>query len=59
MTLEELDRELVSSEERLLASLQELKNAKVEYRKARITSISNKLLAPFRRFKINMAIAKY
>ena len=59
MTLEELDRELLSDEERLVSSLEEYKNAKVMLRKARITSISNKLLAPFRRFKIEQAIAKY
>ena len=59
MTLEELDRELLSDEERLVASLEEYKNAKAEFRKARITSISNKFLAPFRRFQINKAIAKY
>lgn len=59
MTLEELDRELLSDEERLVSSLEEYKNAKAMLRKARITSISNKLLAPFRRFKIEQAIAKY
>ena len=59
MTLEELDRELLSDEERLVSSLEEYKNAKANLRKARITSISNKLLAPYRRFQINKAIAKY
>ena len=59
MTLEELDRELLSDEERLVSSLEEYKNAKAMLRKARITSISNKFLAPFRRFKIEQAIAKY
>ena len=59
MTLEELDRELLSDEERLVSSLEEYKNAKAMLRKARITSISNKLLTPFRRFKIEQAIAKY
>ena len=59
MTLEELDRELLSDEERLVSSLEEYKNAKAMLRKARITSISNKLLAPFRRFRIEQAIAKY
>lgn len=59
MTLEELDRELLSDEERLVSSLEEYKNAKAMLRKARITSISNKLLAPFRCFKIEQAIAKY
>ena len=59
MTLEELERELKSNEERLVSSLDEYKNAKAELRKARITSISNKLLAPYRRFKIEKAIAKY
>ena len=42
MTLEELDRELLSDEERLVSSLEEYKNAKAMLRKARITSISNK-----------------
>ena len=66
MTLEELDRELLSDEERLVSSLQEreaakeaLKASRVALRKARITSISNKLLAPYRRFRIEKAIAKY
>lgn len=66
MTLEELDRELLSDEERLVSSLQEreaakeaLKASRVALRKARITSISNKLLAPYRRFRIEQAIAKY
>lgn len=59
MTLEELDRGLLSDEERLVSSLEEYKNAKAMLRKARITSISNKLLAPFRRFRIEQAIAKY
>lgn len=59
MTLEELDRELLSDVDRLVSSLEEYKNAKAMLRKARITSISNKLLAPFRRFKIEQAIAKY
>ena len=59
MTLEELDRELLSDEERLVASLEEYKKAKATLRKARITSISNKFLAPYRRFQINKAIAKY
>ena len=59
MTLEELERELKSNEERLVSSLDEYKKAKAELRKARITSISNKLLAPYRRFKIEKAIAKY
>ena len=59
MSLEELDRELLSDEERLVSSLEEYKNAKTMLRKARITSISNKLLAPYRRFRIEQAIAKY
>ncbi len=59
ISLEELDRELLSDEERLVSSLEEYKNAKATLRKARITSISNKLLAPFRRFRIEQAIAKY
>ena len=59
MSLEELDRELLSDEERLVSSLEEYKNAKATLRKARITSISNKLLAPYRRFRIEQAIAKY
>ena len=59
MSLEELDRELLSDEERVVSSLEEYKNAKATLRKARITSISNKLLAPFRRFRIEQAIAKY
>lgn len=66
MTLEELDRELLSDEERLVSSLQEreaakeaLKVSRVALRKARITSISNKFLAPFRRFRIEQAIVKY
>ena len=59
MSLEELDRELLSDEERLVSSLEEYKNAKATLRKARITSISNKLLAPYRRFRIEQSIAKY
>ena len=59
MSLEELDRELLSDEERVVSSLEEYKNAKATLRKARITAISNKLLAPFRRFRIEQAIAKY
>ena len=59
MTLEELDRQLLSDEENLVSSLEEYKNAKVSLRKARITSITNKLLAPYKRFQINLAIAKY
>ena len=59
MTLEELDRQLESNEELLAASLENYKNAKASLRKARITSVSNKLLAPFKRFQINLAVAKY
>ena len=66
MTLEELDRQLESAEETLAASLRErdnvkevLKTTKATLRKARIISISTKLLAPFRRFRIEQAIAKY
>lgn len=66
MTLEELDRQLESAEETLTASLRAkeaaeevLKVSKATLRKARITSISNKFLAPFRRFRIEQAIAKY
>ena len=66
MTLEELDRELLSDEERLVSSLrakeaaeEALKVSKAALRKAKITSISNKFLAPFRRFRIEQAIAKY
>ena len=59
MSLEELDRELLSDEERLVSSLEEYKNAKATLRKARINSISNKLLAPYRRFRIEQAIAEY
>ena len=59
MTLEELNRELLSDEERLVSSLREYKNAKATLRKARITSVTNKLLAPYRRFRIEKAIAKY
>ena len=59
MSLKELDEQLKSDEERIVSSLEEYKNAKTMLRKARITSISNKLLAPFRRFRIEQAIAKY
>ena len=66
MTLEELDRELLSDEERLVSSLQEkeatkdaLKASRVALRKARITSISNKLLVPYKRYRIEQAIVKY
>ena len=59
MSLKELDEQLKSAEEKVVSSLEEYKNAKATLRKARITSISNKLLAPFRRFKIEQAIAKY
>ena len=59
MSLKELDEQLKSDEERLVSSLEEYKNAKTMLRKARITSISNKFLAPFRRFRIEQAIAKY
>lgn len=59
MSLEELDRELLSDEERLVSSLEEYKNAKATLRKARINSISNKLLTPYRRFRIEQSIAKY
>ena len=58
-TKDELDRQLLSDEENLVFSLEEYKNAKANLRKARITSITNKLLAPYRRFKIEQAIAKY
>lgn len=59
MTLEELERQLESNEELLVSSLEHYKNAKATLRKARITSVSNKLLAPFKRFQINLAVAKY
>ena len=66
MTLEELDRGLLSAEETLVASLrakeaaeEALKVSKVKLRKAKITSFSTKFLAPFRRFRIEQAIAKY
>ena len=59
MTLAQIDRALKSDKEILALSLQELKKAKANFKKARITSISNKLLAPFRRFQVNLAIAKY
>lgn len=58
MTLEELEKELLSDEERLTSSLEKYKSAKAELRKARITSISNKLLAPYRRFRIKVNIVK-
>ena len=58
-TKDELYRQLLSDEENLVFSLEEYKNAKANLRKARITSITNKLLAPYRRFKIEQAIAKY
>ena len=59
MSLKELDEQLKSAEEEVVSSLKEYKNAKATLRKARITSISTKLLAPFRRFRIEQAIAKY
>lgn len=59
MSLKELDEQLKSAEEKVVSSLEEYKNAKATLRKARITSISTKLLAPFRRFRIEQAIAKY
>ena len=59
MSLKELDEQLKSAEEEVVSSLEEYKNAKAMLRKARITSISTKLLAPFRRFRIEQAIAKY
>ena len=59
MSLKELDEQLKSAEEEVVSSLEEYKNAKATLRKARITSISTKLLAPFRRFRIEQAIAKY
>lgn len=59
MTLEELEQELQSNEELVASTFEEYKNAKAAYRKAKITAISNKLLAPYRRFQINLNIAKY
>ena len=59
MTNEELDRQRVVDSENVISSLQKYKDAKASLRKARITSISNKILAPYRRFKISLAIAKY
>lgn len=59
MSLKELEEQLKSAEEEVVSSLEEYKNAKATLRKARITSISTKLLAPFRRFRIEQAIAKY
>lgn len=66
MTLEELDKQLESDEKKLVDSLkakeaaeEALKASTAALRKTRITSISNKLLAPFRRFRIEQAIAKY
>ena len=58
MTLEALEKELLSDEERLTSSLEKYKSAKADLRKARITSISNKLLAPYRRFRIKVNIVK-
>ena len=52
MSLEELDRELLSDEERLVSSLEEYKNEKATQRKARSTTSSNKLLAPHRGYRI-------
>ena len=66
MTLEELDKQLESDEKKLVDSLkakeaaeEALKASTAALRKTRIISISNKLLAPFRRFRIEQAIAKY
>lgn len=59
MSLKELEEQLKSAEEEVVSSLEEYKNAKATLRKARITSISTKLLAPFRRFRIEQAITKY
>ena len=59
MTLEELEQKLKSDEELVASTFEEYQNAKASYRKAKITAISNKLLAPYRRFQINFNIAKY
>ena len=59
MLPEEIDRGLKNDEENLARKLREYKTAKASLRKARITSISNKLLAPFRRFRASLIIARY
>lgn len=58
-TLTDIDRGLVNDEEILNSSLMQYKEAKANYRKAKIASISNKLLAPYRRFKVEVKIARY
>lgn len=59
MTNEELDRLLESDAKKLAASLNEYKKAKAKLREDRIASIATKFLAPYRRFRIEQAIAKY
>ena len=59
MTNEELDRLLESDAKKLAASLNEYKKVKAKLREDRIASIATKFLAPYRRFRIEQAIAKY
>lgn len=64
-TIDDIEEELKSYEEKVVASLkatedakEELKVLRAKLRKDRIASVSKKLLAPYRKFRIYTAMAK-
>ena len=59
MPQEKLDDVIESLEEELLESLKKTKELKASIRKNKITRITNRLLNPYRQFKIKVSIAKY
>lgn len=59
MTLEELNLQLESDKQNVYARKIVFNEAKASLRKARLTSISNKLLVPYRIFQSNLAVVKY
>ena len=59
MPQEKLDDVIESLEEELLDSLKRSKELKASIRKNKIIKITNRLLNPYRQFKIKVSIAKY
>ena len=59
MPQEKLDDVIESLEEELLESLKRSKELKASIRKNKIIKITNRLLNPYRQFKIKVSIAKY
>ena len=59
MPQEKLDDVIESLEEELLENLKKSKELKASIRKNKIIKITNRLLNPYRQFKIKVSIAKY